>query len=88
MKYSAEQKLNELYKSARDCEAVTTGAPHSVASAIRWALEPVVSREGFLLERYEMRCLIEHILRLLDVRWDIKEEAPIWYEVDQAARDV
>lgn len=86
MKFSAEQKLDQIYKAARDCEAVTTGAPHAVASAIRYALEPVVERENYWPERYEMRSLIEHILSLLNVRWDIKEEAPIWYKVDQIAR--
>lgn len=88
MNWSADRKLNELYKAARDCEEVTSGPPHAVASEIRWTLDPLLEREGHLVERYEMRRLIERILSALNVTWDIKEDAPIWDEADELARDV
>lgn len=88
MKKSAERKLKELYEAAVACENVTTGAPHIVAEEIRWTLDPLIEREDFLVERYEMRMLIQRILSALNVTWDIKEDAPIWDEADELARDV
>lgn len=88
MNWSADRKLNELYKAARDCEEVTSGPPHAVASEIRWTLDPLLERDDYLVGRYDMRMLIQRILSALNVTWDIKEDAPIWDEADELARDV